>query len=410
MWSSLSSGLLLLLLLLAVRVTPQDNTDGDDFVFACYFGSWAVYRPGLGKFDVENIDPFLCTHMIYTFAGLRDNEIVSLDPYNDLYDNYGKGAYVRFTKMKKQNPRLKTLLAIGGWNEGSQKYSQMVATASTRTTFVQSCVQFLQKYGFDGLDMDWEYPTQRGGQPEDRENFALLLDELRTEFDRHGLMLTAAVSAGWTVIGEAYDVDALARNLDFVNLMAYDFHGSWENFAHHHSPLYAHPMDNGTDRYLNVDSAVMIWLDLGLPRDKLVLGMGLYGRTFTLADANQHSIYSTSYQAGQAGPYTRTQGFLGYNEICEMEKREEWHMVRDEHLVSPYVYRNRQWCGYDDVESLTNKTAYLMSLGLAGAMVWSVETDDFHGSCDDGPFPLLNAIRNALENEDLLRRGRHYSQ
>ena len=60
---------------------------------ACYYGSWAVYRPGLGKFDVEDIDPFLCTHVLYTFAGLQSSTgtIVSLDPYNDLYDNYGKG-------------------------------------------------------------------------------------------------------------------------------------------------------------------------------------------------------------------------------------------------------------------------------------------------------------------------------
>ena len=116
----------------------------------CYYGSWAVYRPGAGKFDVEDIDPFVCTHIIYGFAGLGpDNTIVSLDSWNDLYDNYGKGwnyiapldwlmgvyhyitlaiyigAFERFTGLKNQNPELKALLAIGGWNEGSIKYSQV---------------------------------------------------------------------------------------------------------------------------------------------------------------------------------------------------------------------------------------------------------------------------------------------
>lgn len=92
----------------------------------CYYGSWAVYRPGSGKFDVEDIDPFVCTHLIYGFAGLGyDNTIISLDPYNDLPENWGKGAMVRFTNLTLQNPELKTLLAIGGWNEGSEKYSKV---------------------------------------------------------------------------------------------------------------------------------------------------------------------------------------------------------------------------------------------------------------------------------------------
>lgn len=92
----------------------------------CYYGSWAVYRPGNGKFDVENIDPFLCTHIVYGFTGLgNDNTIIPLDPWNDLYDGYGKGAFLRFTGLKQRNPNLKALVAIGGWNEGSEKYSRV---------------------------------------------------------------------------------------------------------------------------------------------------------------------------------------------------------------------------------------------------------------------------------------------
>ena len=93
----------------------------------CYYGSWAVYRNGNGKFDVENIDPHLCTHLIYGFAGINPatNTIKVLDPYNELYDNGGKGAYLRFTGLKKTNPQLKTILAIGGWNEGSINFSNV---------------------------------------------------------------------------------------------------------------------------------------------------------------------------------------------------------------------------------------------------------------------------------------------
>ena len=99
------------------NVVPSTNSNK---VIMCYFGSWSCYRWGSGLFDVENIDPFLCTHLVYGFAGLDKSEytITSLDEYNDLEDNWGKGAFKRFTNLKNVNPNLKTLLAIGGWNEG----------------------------------------------------------------------------------------------------------------------------------------------------------------------------------------------------------------------------------------------------------------------------------------------------
>ena len=105
----------------------------------CYFGSWSVYRPGNGKFDVEDIDPFACTHLVFGFAGLDafTNEIIALDPYNELEENWGRGAFKRFTGLKKINPNLVTLLAIGGWNEGATKVRD-------RTIVIHKCFRNLQ--------------------------------------------------------------------------------------------------------------------------------------------------------------------------------------------------------------------------------------------------------------------------
>ena len=93
-----------------------------DKVIMCYFGSWSTYRWASGHFDVEDIDPFLCTHLVFGFAGLDPDSytIRALDPYNELEDNWGRGAYKRFTNLKNINPNLVTLLAIGGWNEGNK--------------------------------------------------------------------------------------------------------------------------------------------------------------------------------------------------------------------------------------------------------------------------------------------------
>lgn len=89
-----------------------------DPIIVCYLGSWSVYRPSMAKFTPENINPFLCTHIIYAFAGLSSKyELKPFDSYNDIT----QGGYRKFTSLKEHNKQLKTLIAVGGWNEGSAR-------------------------------------------------------------------------------------------------------------------------------------------------------------------------------------------------------------------------------------------------------------------------------------------------
>ncbi|KAK8736740.1 hypothetical protein OTU49_004625, partial [Cherax quadricarinatus] len=393
---------LLLLSTLAALLALSAASDG---VMVCYYGSWAVYRPDNGKFDVENIDPAICTHLIFGFAGLgSDNKIRVLDPYNELCENYGKCAYDRFNALKDKNAELVTILAVGGWNEGSTKYSQMAASAGTRQTFVDSSVEMLKTHNFDGLDMDWEYPTQRGGNPEDKENFVSLLSDLKTALHAEGMILTAAVSAGKLTIDPAYDIPAMAENIDIVNLMAYDLHGAWETYTHHQSGLYPYPDDTGDNVYLNQDFAVRYWIDGGMPSTKIALGVPLYGRCYKLDySTDETGYYAPASQPGPAGPYTRSPGFLGYNEICEFQKDEgDWVVEIAPGMNEPYTYsynHERIWCSYDDHDSCVIKADYAKSMNLAGMMVWSIETDDFLGYCDERPFDLIKTLRETFTGE-----------
>ena len=106
--------------------------------------------------------PGLCTHIIYSFAGLdtATSKIKSLDPWLDLGDggSTGRRTFLLTTELKRRNPELKVSLAIGGWNEGSEKYSKMAADPAKRAIFVKSVLKMLRDYNFDGFDLDWEYP------------------------------------------------------------------------------------------------------------------------------------------------------------------------------------------------------------------------------------------------------------
>ena len=190
-----------------------------DKVVICYWGTWANYRPGRGKFVASDVDGNLCTHLIYSFAGLDTGtwSIKTLDAWLDLEDNYGLKGFKKATDLRTSYPHLKVMIAIGGWNEGSEKYSQMARDDEKRSKFVNSTLEFLRKHKFDGLDLDWEYPGKRGGSTADKKNFIKLVKELREAFNEDKFLLTAAIGAAKGTIDISYDVAAMYKYLDFVN-------------------------------------------------------------------------------------------------------------------------------------------------------------------------------------------------
>ncbi|XP_062559639.1 acidic mammalian chitinase-like isoform X1 [Armigeres subalbatus] len=379
-----------LLVLFSVATTLHAATDK----VVCYFGSWATYRVSNGKFDVEDIDPNLCTHINYAFVGLDSttSAVKILDSWNDV----SLKGFTRFIALRSINPNVKLLLAIGGWNEGSSAYSKMASSSTTRKTFIDSIVTLLKTYGFNGLDIDWEYPTLRGGSPDDRSNFVTLLSELRTRFNTEGYLLTIAVAATKDYHRSAYDVVQINKYVDFVNVMTYDLHAYWDAQTGHNSPLYAATWETGsTTSMLNLNACVQGWLDDGLDASKLVMGVPAYGHTFTLASASSNGVGARTVGAGTAGPYTLEAGLLSYLEICERLKTGYTTSWDDTQKV-PYAFSGTQWISYDDANSIALKVAYAKSKNLGGIMIWSLESDDDKNVCGGGTYPITRTVYNSV--------------
>ncbi|XP_022198692.2 chitotriosidase-1 isoform X2 [Nilaparvata lugens] len=368
-------------------------TNGRPAQVFCYMTSWSQKRPGAGKFTPENVDPLLCTHVIYAFGTLKDHRLAEGDDKEG--DNYKK-----VVALREKNPNLQILLAIGGWAFGSTPFKELTNNVFRMNQFVYEAIEFLREYKFNGLDIDWEYP--RGA--DDRASYVNLLKELRLAFEGEAkssgqprLLLTAAVPASFEAIAAGYDVPEIAKYLDFINVMTYDFHGQWERQVGHNSPLY--PLESATayQKKLTVDFSAREWVKQGAPKEKLMIGMPTYGRSFTLVDEDKFDIGAPASGGGTPGKYTGEAGFMSYYEVCEFLHGENTTLVWDNEQQVPFAYRKDQWVGFDDERSLKTKMTWLKEEGFGGIMVWSVDMDDFRGSCGTGKFPLMNAMRQELE-------------
>ncbi|CAF3755076.1 unnamed protein product [Rotaria magnacalcarata] len=375
------------------------------YVIGCYFTNWSQYRQGLGHFSPSHIDPSLCTHVFYAFANINVktrspssfemNDIKSIVDNNHITSSSLMGMYGQLNLLKNKNRHLKTLLSLGGATVNATEFRYVFEVEKIRHEFIRNTIRYLRKYKFDGLDIDWEYPETE----KDRRTFSSMVRDYRLAFQKEAsttnrtrLLLTAAVAAYRPKIEAGYNIKEVATFLDFINLMAYDYHGSWNTHIGFNSPLYPRSTEIGEQRLLNQQATVNTWLKGGCPPSKLVLGLGFYGRTFKLKHKNiaNRRPYASSQGAGLPGNYTNSSGFLSYYEICNLIRKHHWQIAYDREQEVPFAYKDDQWVGFDNQRSVEKKCQFIAKQGLAGAMIWAIDLDDFTGNfCGQGKYPLL---------------------
>ncbi|XP_077190716.1 acidic mammalian chitinase-like isoform X2 [Paroedura picta] len=365
------------------------------YKLVCYVTNWAHHRKGAARLTPEDIDPFLCSHLIYAFAGITNNQIATTK-WND------EILYMELNNLKERNKKLRTLVSVGGGNFDARRFSTMASSQTNRQIFIQSVIDFLHKYHFDGLDLDWEYPRSHGNAQQDKHHFTILVQELMAAFveeskrtGRRRLLLSAAVASSKRIIDDGYEIPALGKSLDFISVMTYDFHGAWGSVTGHNSPLHKGLASYDPNVFYNCEYAMKYWKDNGAPAKKLLMGFPTYGKTFRLS-SEKTGVGAPVSGAGSPGAYTHEAGVLAYFEVCTFLQGATLSWITEQKV--PYAVKDMEWVGYDNERSFQLKAEFLKKQNYGGAMVWTLDLDDVSGTfCGQGSNVLVNTLKDALE-------------
>lgn len=327
-----------------------------------YYASWAAYN-GYTPLDIPAGE---LTHINYAFANIGTDLKIAMgdstvDPTN----------FSQLNALKKAYPHLKTLISVGGWT-WSGRFSDAALTDASRTAFADSVVAFITKYGFDGVDLDWEYPVSGGlssnvCRPEDKTNFTLLLQKLRQKLDARGAadgreyLLTIAGGAGSFYINNTQP--SLIKNyVDYANVMTYDMHGPWDPYTDFNAPLYT-PSENTLQYKWSVNATVKAWTAAGFPGNKIVLGMPFYGYLYSGVTGGTNGLY---------GRFTSSRS-ISYDEIVKSYlTKTSFKQYIHADAQAPWLFDGSTFITYDNAESLRLKAQYIQQNELAGACIWEL--------------------------------------
>ncbi|OAQ59046.1 chitinase 1 precursor [Pochonia chlamydosporia 170] len=354
----------------------SSSTHAKGYVNSVYFTNWGIYAR---NFPPASLPVRQISHVLYAFVSpSTDGTINSIDSWADLQKHYdgdswntvGNNAYgcvKQLFSLKKANRKLKVILSIGGWTL-STNFPAAASTETTRATFAKSAVDMMKDWGFDGIDVDWEYPRDET----QAQNMVLLLQQIRNTLDdyakkfapSHHFQLSIAAPAGREHYSKLKMAE-LGRILDYVNLMAYDYAGQWGKYSGHASNLYPAP-DNPNATPFNTDAAVTAYINGGVPASKIVLGMPTYGRSFEQTE-------------GIGRPFAGVGGGSWENGIWDYRSLPTAGATLryDDVAVANYTYNSatKELISYDSPESVRAKVGYIHGRNLGGSMFWEASGD-----------------------------------
>ncbi|MFI3211017.1 MAG: glycosyl hydrolase family 18 protein [Peptostreptococcaceae bacterium] len=414
----------------SIEPTVKASNDDLDRKLVGYFPEWSYKEESHNFFDVADLQWDSLTHIQYSFAQVNQetNKLELCDTEAAIEEDFSnhelvhkgevitideslpyKGHFNIITQMKEKYPDVKVTMSVGGW-AASRGFYTMLDTDAGIKSFVDSCVDFVREYGFDGIDVDFEFPssTSQSGNPDDFDlseprrktinaRYNLMMKELNAALDKAGeedgkdYLCTAAVSASSWVLG-GVDDHSYVNDLDFLSMMTYDFHGGWNNFVENQANIYSDPADRETAGMLmpvlSADWAFKYYRGV-LPAEKILMGVPYYTRGWeNVQGGNGSGLHGTS-NTPATGKYNVWADLDANGNPIPAGVNPIWHVLNlmdqdpnlqlhwDEVGKVPYVWQNNEkvFLTFENEQSIDERLKYIEENNLGGALIWVMDAD-----------------------------------
>nr|AJA37847.1 chitinase-like lectin [Littorina littorea] len=340
------------------------------------------------RFPADRVPSEACSHLIYAFGSLSTS---ASEPNITAPSQGQRSAWTILTALRRENPSLKVLLSL------QQGFPDVVgADLLKMQKFAVNAVNYLRKYGFDGVDMDWEFPS-----PSERDAYSKFLAIMRTTIDKEAnatgkaaLLLSLALPNSHAIAERSYDIPAIASSVDFATAMTYDFHvySKGDNVTGYNSPLFT---PGGDYPFYSASAMVLYYIKRGMPAHMLMMGIPTYGRSWTLARPDYHFLGAPALGKGPPSPVTHLKGVYTYPDACAALKKGAVS-VPSTSLGAVYLYQGTTWVAYDDSNTVTAKCKWVMKEQVGGVGVWAMHLDDLNNECGQGSLPLIQIMNKIV--------------
>ncbi|EWG55557.1 hypothetical protein FVEG_17546 [Fusarium verticillioides 7600] len=341
-----------------------------------YIEGWASTR-SCDSFRPSNIPDGVYTHINFAFASI-DPKTFQIVPAS----SKDPALYRELARKKKIDPKLKVFIAIGGWafNDPGPTvttFSDIARSDANQRTFIKSLISFMATYGFDGVDIDWEYPAadDREGREEDFVNLPKFLSNIKSALKQSGERngLSIAIPASYWYL-QHFDLEKISKYVDHFNVMSYDFHGAWDTPK---SWLGNH-LNSHTNLTEIKEAFDLLWRNDVNP-DQVNMGLAFYARTFTASSSSCMSPGCLFDAGGPAEPCTDAVGVMSNPEIMRKLGGKIGSGDLDKAAAIKTLKFGTTWLTYDDVDTWKLKLDFARSQCLGGAMVWAISQDTSDG-------------------------------